>query len=327
MGKKVPILIIVGVLLVLVANAVSQQAQSMQRALVINPNISSVTNNYEGDVQWYDGGSYLHPNSTFGDDVNVSEGWLYVEENITGGSYVVANIECNQIVGGDDGDFCSDSSGGGSGESKWTDEGTYIQPNTSFADDVRIDGNVTLTTDSPLILGESEGDHYIYFYDGTSAIDEYLFWDNDGDDFYFSNDLAVTGYVYGVDIRSSGNLWTYGDIWTTGANDDLWLGHSTQGSALFRAYADGSLYITDVHSQDWSNVSITESQISDLGSYQTTPEDDQPDSDAEVPDDITVSTSNNITVNDAGEGLVLNGGGSTWFIYVNGSGYLIMEEV
>lgn len=44
-------------------------------------------------------------------------------------------------------------------------------------------------------------------------------------------------------LTSVGNLRSDGDIFTTGAGDDFWLGNGTQGSALFRAYANGGLII------------------------------------------------------------------------------------
>lgn len=77
-------------------------------------NNTYLMNNYTihgGGAFWDNIGSYLKPNGTVADDVNISAGWLYVEENITGGAYINAQIECSNIVGGDDGDFCSDATG------------------------------------------------------------------------------------------------------------------------------------------------------------------------------------------------------------------------
>lgn len=64
--------------------------------------------------------------------------------------------------------------------------------------------------------------------------------------------MSSTGFYAGsTGLRADSN----GDIWTTGATGDLWLGNSTQANALFRAYATGQAFAKNVSASDemWSN--------------------------------------------------------------------------
>jgi len=65
------------------------------------------------------------------------------------------------------------------------------------------------------------------------------------------------GIVYCKSIDSSG------DIYTTGAGDDLWLGNATQGSANFQAYADGHLICTTINATRIASATTTITASSD----------------------------------------------------------------
>lgn len=90
-------------------------------------------------------------------------------------------------------------------------------------------GNLNFTADN-LFLGNADGDHYIYFYEGASATGANIHWDDGNTWFVFTNQIRVGGDIVGAN-----------DIWTTGGGDDLWLGHSIQANANFQAYTTGNL--------------------------------------------------------------------------------------
>ncbi len=117
----------------------------------------------------------------------------------------------------------------------------------NVTNDVIIDGNLymqnnNITNISTLQLGTSEADHYIYFYEDGSPTGEFIKWYNDGDRFDISDTVDIDGSLEVDTLTSLDYILALGDISTFGAGDDLWLGHEEQASALFRAYADGSLY-------------------------------------------------------------------------------------
>ena len=114
------------------------------------------------------------------------------------------------------------SDGTSTASGNW-DIGSYnLTTNTIFPQqDIRI-GNAT------------ERDQYIYFYEDGSATGENIRWDESSDLFIFSDAIWVQGTSALFD----------GDILTTGAGDDLWLGTATQEDANFIAYADGRVNST-----------------------------------------------------------------------------------
>jgi len=112
----------------------------------------------------------------------------------------------------------------------WEVDGTETQLIT--ADEIDMQDKAIININS-LKLGTAEGNSRIYFYEGGSPTAEYIMWDDTGHRFEISDDLQCLG-----------NVISQGDIYTTGAGDDLWLGNSTQGSASFQAYANGNLTAT-----------------------------------------------------------------------------------
>lgn len=158
----------------------------------------------------------------------------------------------------------------GSGTYKWRDghfgrdlyvDGTIyadiagaLDPDFTPGSVVFADGDGKLAQDNPnffwddttnrLGLGVNTGvNSRLTLAAGTTAADGILF----GADTNLYRSAANTlrtddNVVVGGTTYSIGNLYSGGDIYTTGAGDDLWLGTATQGSANFRAYADGTLY-------------------------------------------------------------------------------------
>jgi len=109
-------------------------------------------------------------------------------------------------------------------------------------------------------IGSSEVDSSIWFYEDGS-LSERLYWD-DGNDNFAITDTFIGKNGIGVDSGNlyvvNGNLWSGGDIFTNGAGDDFWLGTSTQGDALFRGYANGSLVVKDLVVTDGISVDETD---------------------------------------------------------------------
>ncbi len=89
---------------------------------------------------------------------------------------------------------------------------------------------------SEVILGDvSSGEDIFIYFNDDALKDEYFKWDDSSDWFEVSDGFNFLGAVLAQAVISSG------DIRTTGTGDDLWLGSSTQGSALFQALADGNV--------------------------------------------------------------------------------------
>jgi len=126
--------------------------------------------------------------------------------------------------------------------SGWTNDSLYT--NTSL--NVQTDGDV--------YIGNSNEDHYIYFYNDDSY-SQAIKWDESDDEFYISNDLNLFG-----NVQVLGKIESSSDIYTTGAGDDLWLGTSTQASANVQLNATGDAYfkndvaVDSVTFHDGSNV-------------------------------------------------------------------------
>ena len=108
--------------------------------------------------------------------------------------------------------------------------------NAEFKYNLTVGDNLTVGED--IYIGDSEGDSYIYFYEDGSPTGESFYWANGEDRFKLSNYLSAQQIL-------TTQLISTGDIYTTGVNDDLFLGDSIQADAKFRAYADGSLEIAD----------------------------------------------------------------------------------
>lgn len=69
-------------------------------------------------------------------------------------------IDCSGIYGGSDSDFCSDATDGGAG--MWLDQGTYLEPDPTYANDVRVSGtfetnNITNPTRDVSIIIDEDG--------------------------------------------------------------------------------------------------------------------------------------------------------------------------
>ena len=114
----------------------------------------------------------------------------------------------------------------------------------------------TLTTttlsakvEGDILIGNSDADHYVYFYEDGSETGEYILWDNTDDRFYISDSLSVgsiisSGSVTGTQIVATA------DIYTTGTGDDLRLGSSTPGSANVELNESGDAYFKNDVSLD-----------------------------------------------------------------------------
>ena len=78
------------------------------------------------------------------------------------------------------------------------------------------------------------------------SLSEHFTWDTALGRFYLSDTLRLYGDLsLFSQLVVGGNIAGSGDILTTGLADDLWLGDTTQMEANFKAYADGSLNISN----------------------------------------------------------------------------------
>ena len=156
--------------------------------------------------------------------------------NITVGSYFVG-----------DGRFLTNVAPGAESDPKWTANWT----NVAFTNIAELFGSL-VTFANNITLGNSEGDNGIYFYEAGSATGEQFYWDDSADQFYITDDVEVEGNFDANTINADGSviaaltITASSDIKTTGVGDDLWLGTTTQGNALFRAFANGTLILNDL---------------------------------------------------------------------------------
>lgn len=104
--------------------------------------------------------------------------------------------------------------------------------------------NSNITNISDIFIGINERDHCIYFYEEGSPTGESFCWDDGADRFEVSDSFFVSGTLSTTVVTASSLIQSQGDISTTGAGDDLWLGVAVQRNALFQAYADGSFNIS-----------------------------------------------------------------------------------
>jgi len=144
---------------------------------------------------------------------------LTVTGNVTA-AYLFGNINCTYLFG-DDTDFCSDLAG--AGETLWIDNGTFISPNATYAENVNMTG-----------AGQYL-DYTTLFENGTSLTEKY--WEL-GDTMYRAN---ISDY------------WTYNlsyEYWTNTSLD--WYDNTT----IFRRDNSSYEYWTNA-SLDWqSNTTI-----------------------------------------------------------------------
>lgn len=149
-------------------------------------------------------------------------------------------IDCNWIYGGSDSDFCDDAfgGGGGSGENYWVDAGSYLYPNATYASNVRIFGYIYAHDWSNVSITESQ------ISDLSHTVD---------------TDTNASTACSGSNVYLSGDGTCETDQ-TGGGGNPFDQSLNTTDSVVFYGLNITSYML----SNDWSNVSITESQISDL---------------------------------------------------------------
>lgn len=334
----------------------------------VNNTYTNITNNYGGgDTFWLDQGSYLEPNTSFADDVNISAGWLYVDENITGGAYINALIECGNIIGADP-DFCEDEAGGGgSGENYWVDNGTYVSLNSSYAINADIQGYITASNWSDVddnicsgtttyMDGEGNCDTLADLTDFTDTTNEYQQDITGGCDLNQTVIGIVDGGAIGcndISIKESqiSDFGSYydslsdlqgavsNDFHNLGGTDDddpesISCGIIADNTSNLCEISDTQLTEEQVEDYAWSVTGGTQTRITvtyqdgtdDVDFVVDDMNDDQPDDDSEVPDDITVDTTKWINTTKGNE-ICDPTETYCWKIYVNASGALIAEGV
>jgi len=78
--------------------------------------------------------------------------------------YPMANktsVYCGNITGGPDDDFCTDASGG-SGDSLWVDQGDWLAPNATAAENVNITGNLSVGTGTNFLEIYADGSNVFF---------------------------------------------------------------------------------------------------------------------------------------------------------------------
>jgi len=118
----------------------------------------------------------------------------------------------------------------------------YNNMSINLIGNLNATGNVTTEN---IYIGNSESNHYIYFYDTGSTTGQSFAWIDGSNRFETSTSFKVNGVFTASNTATiAGHIIGNNDIYTTGAGDDLWLGTSTQADADFRAYANGDLFMS-----------------------------------------------------------------------------------
>jgi hypothetical protein len=119
-------------------------------SLLSNLEWSNAGHTFVFNSRTVDIGSY---NLTTTGRINSSE--MVSSGNVTGEEFL-GMISCTQIYNGSDTDFCTDADSGAGGASKWTDQGDFLQPNSTFADNVIINGYLNVSDWSNFTGTESQ---------------------------------------------------------------------------------------------------------------------------------------------------------------------------
>lgn len=126
----------------------------------------------------------------------------------------------------------------------WTDEGWYIQPNSTYADSVRIVDNLTVEDD--IYLGFDYHYNQSIYFTGAGGWKPYIRYDSEEDTletdamWEFLDTLNIKGTLYSPYLVG-GLLWSNTDIYTQFAGGDLWLGGNSKSVAEMIINQDGSV--------------------------------------------------------------------------------------
>lgn len=167
---------------------------------------------------------------------------------------------------------------GGSGVSMWVDQGTYLQPNTSYADNIFVDG-------------------YVYATDWTNV----SITESQISDLAHTTNCSVTDSCANIQYGTEQVNTTEEIQDASGEMDD---GTETRITVTYNDATNEIDYVVD-----------------DMN-------DDNPDNDGEVPDDLTITSTKNITTNkfvllSQSQRVCLDGATCSKYIVYNGSHVLV----
>ena len=139
----------------------------------------------------------------------------------------------------------------------WVNEGgDTMTGNLTIEANLNVTGNIT-TNDIFLGGAGIEQDQFIYFFEDGSSTGESISWDDGLDRWEFTDTIRSNSQIIAASTSQGSGVFSTSDMWTTGANDDLWLGTATQNNALFRANATGDIQTNHIN----SNGNFTGNQI------------------------------------------------------------------
>lgn len=154
--------------------------------------------------------------------------------------------------------------------------GSYLQ-SYGGVDDITVMNNMDLggynISSNHTLIGNEEGDHCIYFYEGGSPVGRSICWNDISNKFDVDDTWEVSGNLLGGTVSATTTITAGSDISTTGAGDDLWLGAFTQALSNFKGYANGTLQNVDIHTGSavvTGNISLNDVLISDWSEVNTT---------------------------------------------------------
>lgn len=296
-----------------------ESTQDIIAAMITSGNHTLITVYYNDSNDTFD----FTVNPSAGDTYNTTEEMQDAAWNIGGGTQTGITVTYQDAT--DDVDFVVDFSTAVL-RADWTTINDYPSGcnSTSF---IRAIGD-TLTCDEPTDSDTtySAGTGLILtsttFSVNTTWINASILpaWNNsmknyvDGQDVIFNNSLKA--YVDLMDTTFNNSLKAYIDARDIAFNNTLKAYTDTQDAAT---NTSATTYAT-TYAQE---VNTTMKNYAD-GTFQTLPEDDTPDNDGEVPDDITLNTTKNIT---AQEDIIMSQDKYLWFstacIYYNGTALII----
>lgn len=338
-------LIALGLLIILGANSISQYSKSMEKVLVINPEINSTTTNNYYNIT---GGAGKNTSSTDPYLSNDTSTIFFDESYLNGtidarasggeplwsGNYTACPPGNHLYFDGSDLACEADAIGGG-GEGMWIDGGDYIYPNTSFADDVEVSNlNVSGITNLSGDIYVPEGVR-IYLGDGGNQISHQDGMGiSIGDPWEYDTTVSIHGLLDPANFQSSGYVHAEGNM---SSNEDFYASSEKNEphNAAFWIQRRGSGR-ADILFQKYNNINFSMHtdcvlETSANGNLTCGTDDDNPEPGdvdwTDLTDEIASSNINSTASIRSYDQYLCYNASLCWRLFVNESGYLKGEDV
>ena len=348
MDRQKIYMIILGIiavgLLSSIANAVNDQFQILVH---LTPNITIYSESVSGAAgdKWVDAGSYIYPNSTFANNVKVfgyihSTDWSNVsitESQITDlQSYLISAVNL------DDSNITSLS---------WSKLTNYPsacasgQAITQLGDSITCSAFVTSESDPQWLSDKPDYMnnatlYSVFFSDianftGTLTNNKYCTYNQADNTIVCNSDTSITETDPYWTANQS-NYYNKSEVDTLDTNTNTSVVNWVNDQGFLKSVSDltteniTSIVKDDILNSGTLGFTWSDSEVSDTLTCSDLVSASSVVSDSEVDNDITIASSENITTTEwvkPDEGVIVSNGTTSWKMWVNASGYFIIEEI